>query len=105
MSTVGCETDTPPKMPAGAWQIAGSSQALSDAWAERIRNVSRLALDYPQILSSGVSMAATAENRFMVTSEGTLFPFGGLGNDAAVLNDYNTLKRKTQKIDVEPCKT
>jgi len=30
----------------------------------------------------------------MVTSEGTLFPFGGLGNDAAVLNDYNALKKK-----------
>ena len=30
----------------------------------------------------------------MVTSEGTLFPFGGLGNDAAVLNDYCKLKER-----------
>ena len=30
----------------------------------------------------------------MVTSEGVLFPFGGLGNDAAVLNDYYNLKKK-----------
>jgi diacylglycerol kinase family enzyme len=32
----------------------------------------------------------------MLTSEGTLFPFGGLGNDAAVLNDYVKLKKKAQ---------
>ena len=30
----------------------------------------------------------------MVESEGTLFPFGGLGHDAAVLNDYYELKKK-----------
>ena len=29
----------------------------------------------------------------MVEAEGTLFPFGGLGYDAAVLNDYNRLKK------------
>ncbi len=29
----------------------------------------------------------------MVEAEGTLFPFAGLGNDAALLNDYNALKR------------
>jgi len=32
----------------------------------------------------------------MVTSEGMLFPFGGIGNDAAVLNDYATLRKKTR---------
>jgi diacylglycerol kinase family enzyme len=30
----------------------------------------------------------------MVESEGTLFPFGGLGHDGAVLNDYYELKKK-----------
>ena len=29
----------------------------------------------------------------MVEAEGTLFPFAGLGNDAAILNDYNALRR------------
>lgn len=32
----------------------------------------------------------------MVETEGMLYPFGGLGHDAAVLNDYNALKRRFQ---------
>lgn len=32
----------------------------------------------------------------MVEAEGTLFPFGGLGHDAAVLNDYNRLKKASR---------
>jgi diacylglycerol kinase family enzyme len=32
----------------------------------------------------------------MVEAEGTLFPFAGLGHDAAVLNDYNWLKKKVK---------
>jgi diacylglycerol kinase family enzyme len=32
----------------------------------------------------------------MVQTEGMLYPFGGLGHDAAVLNDYNALKRRFQ---------
>ena len=32
----------------------------------------------------------------MVEAEGTLFPFGGLGHDAAVLNDYNRLKKASK---------
>jgi diacylglycerol kinase family enzyme len=32
----------------------------------------------------------------MVEAEGTLFPFAGLGNDAAILNDYNALMRASR---------
>ncbi len=32
----------------------------------------------------------------MVEAEGTLFPFAGLGTDAAVLNDYNLIKERAQ---------
>ncbi|MGE3165090.1 MAG: metallopeptidase TldD-related protein [Planctomycetota bacterium] len=41
------------------------------AWAQRARNVSRLALAHPLIYSSGVTVTGSAENRFLVTSEGT----------------------------------
>jgi predicted Zn-dependent protease len=42
-----------------------------EAWAKRIRSVSEMALDYPLIYSSSVALGATAENRYMVSSEGT----------------------------------
>ncbi|MDP6933075.1 MAG: diacylglycerol kinase family protein, partial [Myxococcota bacterium] len=32
----------------------------------------------------------------MVHAEGTLFPFAGLGHDAAILNDYMALKQRAQ---------
>ncbi len=32
----------------------------------------------------------------MVEAEGTLFPFAGLGTDAAVLNDYNMIKQRAK---------
>ncbi|MBN1334518.1 MAG: diacylglycerol kinase [Deltaproteobacteria bacterium] len=38
----------------------------------------------------------------MVEAEGTLFPFAGLGNDAAVLNDYNALVRAARGTWYEP---
>jgi predicted Zn-dependent protease len=41
------------------------------AWAERIRGVSRLALQYPKIYDSAVGVVGAAENRYLVTSEGT----------------------------------
>jgi TldD protein len=41
------------------------------AWAERIRNVSKIARDYPLIYDSDVALSAEAENRYLVTSEGT----------------------------------
>ncbi len=41
------------------------------AWAERLRKVARLARKYPLIYTSSVSLNASAENRYMVTSEGT----------------------------------
>ena len=40
-------------------------------WTKRIRNLSKLALKYPLIYSSGVSLSAVTANRYMVTSEGT----------------------------------
>jgi predicted Zn-dependent protease len=42
-----------------------------EEWARRVRAVSRMALDEPLIYSSSVSIGATAENRYMVSSEGT----------------------------------
>jgi TldD protein len=46
------------------------------AWVERLRKVSELARDYPLIYSSAVSLRASAENRYMVTSEGTRLQTG-----------------------------
>ncbi|MGD8451880.1 MAG: metallopeptidase TldD-related protein [Phycisphaerae bacterium] len=40
-------------------------------WAATLRDVSKMARDYPLIYSSSVSLVATAETRRMVTSEGT----------------------------------
>ena len=47
-----------------------------EAWARTIRSVSELAISYPLIHSSQVSLAATAENRYMVTSEGSRLKTG-----------------------------
>ncbi|UCD75639.1 MAG: hypothetical protein JSV91_01735 [Phycisphaerales bacterium] len=47
-----------------------------EVWAERIKDVSRLALDFPLIYTSQVSLAATTENRYLVTSEGTRLKTG-----------------------------
>ncbi|MHC4080410.1 MAG: TldD/PmbA family protein [Planctomycetota bacterium] len=47
-----------------------------DGWAQIMRDVSALALSYPLIHSSQVSLVATAENRYMVTSEGTRLKTG-----------------------------
>jgi predicted Zn-dependent protease len=46
------------------------------AWAKRLRNVSKLALEYPLVYSSSVSLRASVQNRFMVTSEGTRLQTG-----------------------------
>lgn len=46
------------------------------AWGQRLRNVSKLALEYPLIYSSSVSLRASAQNRYMVTSEGTRLQTG-----------------------------
>lgn len=40
-------------------------------WAARIRAVSEMALEHPLIYASQVSLSASVENRFMVSSEGT----------------------------------
>ena len=45
-------------------------------WADRVRNVSSMALEHPQIHSSSVSLSGTAENRLMVSSEGTRLKTG-----------------------------
>jgi TldD protein len=47
-----------------------------EAWARRIRAVSELARQYPLIYSSQVAINATAENRYMVGSEGTRLKTG-----------------------------
>jgi len=47
-----------------------------EAWARRIRAVSELARQYPLIYSSQVAINATAENRYMVSSEGTRLKTG-----------------------------
>ena len=45
-------------------------------WAERVRRVSRLAREHSLIYDSSVSVRAVANNRHMVTSEGTRLVFG-----------------------------
>ncbi|MBN2560562.1 MAG: TldD/PmbA family protein [Phycisphaerae bacterium] len=45
-------------------------------WADRLRNVARLSRKYPLVYSSSVSLRASAENRYMVTSEGTRLQTG-----------------------------
>lgn len=42
-----------------------------EQWAPRIRNVSQLALKYPLVYDSTVAVLGAAENRYLVTSEGT----------------------------------
>ena len=42
-----------------------------EEWAQRIRNVSRLALKYPLVHESSVMLTGVANNRSMVTSEGS----------------------------------
>ena len=46
------------------------------AWVERIRNVSRIGREYPLIYNSSVSLSAAADNRYMVSSEGTRLQHG-----------------------------
>jgi TldD protein len=47
-----------------------------EAWASRVRAVSDLARQYPLVYSSQVALSATAENRYMVSSEGTRLKTG-----------------------------
>ena len=47
-----------------------------EAWSARIRAVSELARQYPLIYSSQVALSADAENRYMVSSEGTRLKTG-----------------------------
>lgn len=47
-----------------------------ELWAERIRTISRLALKYPLIYESTVAVLSAAENRYLVTSEGTRLKTG-----------------------------
>lgn len=46
------------------------------AWADTLRKVSQAARAYPLIYSSSVALVASAENRYMVTSEGTRLQTG-----------------------------
>jgi TldD protein len=46
------------------------------AWADRLRNASQLARDYPLIYDSSVSLQAQAVNQYMVSSEGERIQFG-----------------------------
>jgi TldD protein len=46
------------------------------AWADQIRNASKLAREYPLIYSSSVALTASAENRSTATSEGTRLQTG-----------------------------
>ncbi len=45
-------------------------------WANRLRQVSRLALKYPLIYDSTVAIAGSAENRYFVSSEGSRLKTG-----------------------------
>jgi predicted Zn-dependent protease len=47
-----------------------------ETWAQRIRNVSRLARKYPLIYDSTVAVLGAAENRYLATSEGSRLKLG-----------------------------
>jgi hypothetical protein len=47
-----------------------------EEWAQRIRSVSRLALKYPLVHESSVAVVGSANNRAVVTSEGTRLKTG-----------------------------
>lgn len=60
--------------------VYGEAEAKLDldreAWGDRLRKVSKLALDYPLIYNSSVRLTASAQNRYMVSSEGTRLQTG-----------------------------
>ncbi|HXK57836.1 MAG TPA: metallopeptidase TldD-related protein, partial [Gammaproteobacteria bacterium] len=45
-------------------------------WVDRLRSVSKLACQYPQVYESQVALSASSENRVMVDSEGTRLKTG-----------------------------
>jgi len=45
-------------------------------WADRLRRVSQICREYPLIYSSNASLSGSAENRYMVSSEGTRLQTG-----------------------------
>lgn len=47
-----------------------------ESWVQRLRTISKLALNFPLIYNSGVSLSADANNRYMVTSEGSRIQTG-----------------------------
>jgi len=47
-----------------------------EAWAQRVRNVSKLARQYPLIYNSRVSLTASAQNKYFVNSEGSTIQQG-----------------------------
>ena len=47
-----------------------------EKWADTLREVSKLALDYPLIYSASVSLSGTVVNRYMATSEGSRLQTG-----------------------------
>ncbi len=47
-----------------------------DAWADRVRRVSLIAVGHPLIYNSQVSFSASVENRYLVTSEGSKIQTG-----------------------------
>ena len=46
------------------------------AWAQRLRNVSKLARDYPLIYNSGATLSVRAQNVYLANSEGTRIQHG-----------------------------
>jgi len=47
-----------------------------NTWADRLRKVSAMALDYPLIYDSGLSLTAGVENKYLANSEGTRIQHG-----------------------------
>jgi TldD protein len=47
-----------------------------DAWGGRLRKLSAIFLEYPELLTSSVSLEVTAETRYIVTSEGARVQVG-----------------------------
>ncbi|MHC4948026.1 MAG: metallopeptidase TldD-related protein, partial [Planctomycetota bacterium] len=51
----------------------------AEAWEQRLRRVSARFLDHPHVLDSRVTLTASADNRYLVNSEGTRIRAGGTG--------------------------
>lgn len=74
------EEDAPPDFsaeePSHYAEVPPELRFASEQWATRLRKLSREFEDFPSLLSSGVSLAAQREIRYLVNTEGTRLVHG-----------------------------